>query len=302
MSPVDDYVIACRSYGRATSFPKKTYRMLEHTKLIDRLYVFVATAAEKKLYREQLPEFPAGRIVIGAPGLAPVTRCICKYFPEGQRIVFMDDDLEQFFVMPFMPSMPSSGKIQKDSTVLHKYLEDGFRTIDAHDLGSFTFSFLSNSFYLTGKPFKEFRPFLVGGNFFGCRNDRSLIPVHVGHADDVLRSSRFFERYGGTLVYWYAGFGTHYGKEAGGMQSSGDRGDAASRLQLTKEISQKLYDSEELLQAYATPPQCIENANLWSLKLKNVTQIRKAMKARGVELRWAAWDGLVVKPVSTEGI
>lgn len=292
---IDDYVIACRSYGRATSFPQKTYRMLEHNKLIDRLYVFVATAAEKKLYREQLPEFPAGRIVIGAPGLAPVTRCICKYFPEGQRIVFMDDDLEQFFVMPFMPS---GGKIQKDSTVLHKYLEDGFRTIDAHDLGSFTFSFLSNSFYLTGKPFKEFRPFLVGGSFFGCRNDRTLIPVNVGQSEDVLRSCRFFERYGGTLVYWYAGFGTHYGKEAGGMQSSGDRGDAATRLKLTKEISQKLYDSEELLQAYATPPQFVENANLWTLKLKNVTQIRKAMKARGLDSLKGRmeWTGMGLKP------
>ena len=294
MSGTDDYVIACRSYGRATVFPKKTYRMLKHNKLTDRLYVFVATAAEKKLYTEQLPDFPVERIVIGAPGLAPVTRCICKYFPVGQRIVFMDDDLDQFFVMPL------EGKIQKDSAVLHKYLEDGFRTIDAYDLGSFTFSFMSNRLYLTGKSFKEFRPFLVGGSFFGCRNDRKLIPVDVGQSEDVLRSCRFFERYGGTLVYWYAGFSTHYGKESGGMQSSGNRGDAATRLKITKDVSQKLYDSEELLQAYATPPQFVENANLWTLKLKNVTQIRKAMKARGLDFlkgsaRWT-WDGMGLKP------
>lgn len=272
--------------------------MLQHNKLTDRLYVFVATAAEKKLYRDNLPDFPVERIIIGAPGLAQVTRCICKYFPEGQRIVFMDDDLDQFFIMP------KKGRIQKDSTILHKYLEDGFRTIDEHDLGSFTFSFMSNNFYLTGKPFKEFRPFILGGSFFCVRNDPKMITVDVGQSEDVLRSCRYFDRYGGTLVYWYAGFGTHYGKESGGMQSSGDRGDEATRLKKTKEVSQKLYDSEEVLQAYATPPQFIENANLWSLKLKNVTQIRKAMKTRGAaSLKGrAAWDGLTVRPSEVEGI
>ena len=293
MGDLDEYVIACRSYGRATVFPKKTFRMLEHNKLTGRLYVFVASAAEKRAYRDNLPGFPADRIVIGAPGLAPVTRYICRYFPEGQRIVFVDDDLDQFFVMP----RQGQGRIQKDSAALHKYLEDGFRTIDAHDLGSFTFSFLSNAFYLTGKPFKEFRPFIVGGSFFCMRNERKLIPVDVGQSEDVLRSCRLFEKYGGTLVYWYAGFGTHYGKEAGGMQSSGDRGDAASRLKTTKEISQKLYDSEELLRAYATPPQFVEAANLYTLKIRTLPQIRKAMKERGVEARWAVWDGFTVKPV-----
>ena len=138
MSGLDEYVIACRSYGRATVFPKKTFRMLEHNKLTERLFVFVASAAEKRAYRDNLPGFPADRIIVGVPGGAAITRFICRYFPEGQRIVFMDDDLDQFFVMP------RQGRIQKDSAALHKYLEDGFRTIDAHDLGSFTFSFLGS--------------------------------------------------------------------------------------------------------------------------------------------------------------
>jgi hypothetical protein len=288
MSGKDDYVIACRSYGRAAVFPMKTFRMLEHNKMTGRLYVFVASATEKKAYREHLADFPAERIIVGVPGGAAITRFICKYFPEGQRILFVDDDLDSFFV--------TRGKLQKDSGSLHKYVEDGFRTIDAHDLGSFTFSFLSNRLYLTGKPFKEFRPFIVGGNFFGARNDRKMISVDVAHADDVLRSCRYFDRYGGTLVYWYAGFVTHYGKEEGGLQSSGDRGDAATRLKKTKDISQKLYDSEELLQAYATPPQFVENAGLYSLKLRTLPQIRKAMLARGVDTRWASWEGMTVNP------
>ena len=293
---LDDYVIACRSYNRATTFPKKTYRMLKHNNLLNKLYVFVANKHEKKLYESNLQDFPSDRIVVGKLGGAKIVEFICHYFPLGKRIVFMDDDLERFFVFT------KEGEHIKDSKALHKYLEDGFKTIDAYNLGSFTFSFLSNPFYLTGKPFKEFRPFIVGGNFFGVRNDRSMIPTKIAHADNVLRSRRYFDRYGGTLVYWHAGFATHYGKEEGGLQASGDRGDIQSRLHITKEVSQKLYESEKLLQAYANPPIYIENAGLFSLKLKTLPQIRKAMVERGVPEGHAMWDGFKLIPISSKGL
>ena len=45
---LDDYVIACRSYKRANVFPHKTYRMLAHNGLTDRLYIFVANQEEKE--------------------------------------------------------------------------------------------------------------------------------------------------------------------------------------------------------------------------------------------------------------
>lgn len=293
---LDDYVIACRSYNRSHIFPNKTYRMLQHNNLLEKLYVFVANKQEKKAYEANVPNFPADRIVVGKLGGAKIIEFICQYFPLGKRIVFMDDDLERFFLFT------KEGEYVKDSKALHKYLEDGFKTIDRYNLGSFTFSFLSNPFYLKGKPFKEFRPFIVGGNFFGVRNDRALIPTKVAHADNVLRSSRYFDRYGGTLVYWHAGFSTQYGKEEGGLQASGDRGDVQSRLQITKEVSQSLYNSEHLLQAYANPPIYIENAGLFSLKLKTLPQIRKAMMERGVPAGHAVWDGLKMIPTSANGL
>ena len=113
---LDDYVIACRSYKRANIFPYKTYRMLAHNGLTDRLYIFVANQEEKHLYEKALEGHPYKKIVIGEIGCAAVVRSICAYFPLGQRIVFMDDDLSRFYCFD------STGKYDKDSTKLHKYI------------------------------------------------------------------------------------------------------------------------------------------------------------------------------------
>jgi len=292
----DDYVIACRSYKRATLFPQKTYRMLHHNGLTDRLYIFVANAEEKADYAAALTGKPYKQIVIGQLGGANATRAICNFFPKGQRILFVDDDLARFF------TFSEEGVTTKDSKALHKYIEDGFDAIDRFDLGAFTFSFLSNKFYLKGKPFKEFRPFILAGNFFGARNDPAMITTkpYTSHADDSQRTCRYIDRYGGVLVYWWGGFDTQYGKEEGGLQASGDRGSAAERLKRTEEISWRMYEEDPLIQAYCQEPKLMGGGSLYSLKLKTSPQIRKAQAERGAPLRHAVWDWHHVKPVSGE--
>ena len=278
----EEYVIACRSYNRAASFPQKTYRMLAHNGLTDRLYIFVATAEEKALYEAALRGQPYRDIIIGELGGANATRAICSYFPAGQRILFVDDDLTRFFT--FSPE----GKITKDANDLHRYITDGFETIDRHGLGAFTFSFLSNAFYLKGKAYKEFRPFILAGNCFGARNDPAMITTTMSHGDDTQRSARYIDRYGGVLVYWWGGFVTRYGREEGGMQSSGDRGTAAERIRRTEELSWELY-ADPLVRAYCRPPTSMAGGALISLKLKTLPQIRKVQTERNVAHRPMSW-------------
>jgi hypothetical protein len=281
-----DYVIACRTFARSTVFPHKTYRMLEHNGLVDRLYIFVANAAEKRLYEAALAGKPYRAIVVGKLGGANAIRAICQYFPRGQRIVFMDDDLDRFF------DFARDGAFRADSTHLHKYIVDGFETIDAHRCGAFTFSFMSNKFWLRDKPFKEIRPFTLAGNFFGTRNDPDMITTEYSHGDDLVRSVRFLEKYGGVLVYWGAGFVTRYGKEEGGLQASGNRG--SDTLRKTAEVSWAEYNSDPLLQAYANPPKQESGNPFVSMKMKALPSLRKAMESRGIpikEVKWPGWFG-----------
>lgn len=279
----DEYVIACRSYNRASSFPEKTYRMLAHNGLTDRLYIFVANAKEKALYETALQGLTYQEIIVGKLGGANATRAICSYFPVGQRILFLDDDLSRFF------TFSEDGALTKDARNLHRYITDGFDTIDRYDLGAFTFSFLSNAFYLKGKAFKEFRPFILAGNCFGARNDPAMITTKMSHGDDTQRTTRYIERYGGVLVYWWGGFVTQYGKEDGGMQASGDRGSAAERLRRTEELSWEMYRSDPLVRAYCQEPTPMAGGVLVSLKLKTLPQIRKAQTERGAPVRHATW-------------
>lgn len=284
----EEYVIAVRSYARASVFPLKTYAMLNHNGLTERLYIFVANATEKRLYEAALAGQPYKAIVIGKLGGANAIRAICEYFPVGQRIVFMDDDLDRFF------DFDKSGKFRANSDQLGLYLEDGFETIDRYQCGGFTFSFMSNKMWLNGKPFKEFRPFTLAGNFFGTRNDPALITTEYSHGDDLVRSVRFLEKYGGVLVYWPAGFVTHYGKEAGGLQASGNRGSAAETLKKTAEVSWAEYSGDPLLQAYAMPPKQEKGNPFVSMKMKSLPGVRKAMKERGTYrggLVWRSWFG-----------
>jgi hypothetical protein len=261
--------------------------MLAHNGLTDRLYIFVANAAEKRLYEEALRDLPYRAIVVGELGGSNAIRAICRYFPKKQRIVFMDDDLDRFF------DFSRTGKFRSDSDELARYLEDGFETIDRHNCGAFTFSFMSNKMWLASKPFKEFRPFTLAGNFFCTRNDPAMITTEYSHGDDLVRSVRFLEKYGGMLVYWWAGFVTRYGKEEGGLQASGNRGSAGAEetLRKTGEISWAEYRGDPLMQAYAMPPAQELYNPFVSMKMKTLPAVRKAMRERGTLRDGIAWEG-----------
>jgi hypothetical protein len=290
ITDTENYVIAVRSYARAHIFPHKTYRMLAHNGLTDRLYVFVANEAERALYETALRGLPYRAIVVGELGGANAIRAICRYFPRGQRIVFMDDDLDRFF------DFSRTGKFRADSTELARYLEDGFETIDRHECGAFTFSFMSNKMWLAEKPFKEFRPFTLAGNFFGTRNDPAMITTEYSHGDDLVRSVRYLERYGGVLVYWWAGFVTRYGKEEGGLQASGNRAESnANTLRRTGEVSWIEYRGDPLLQAYAMPPAQERDNPFVSMRMKALPAVRKAMRERGTLRDGIKWEGYFSK-------
>jgi hypothetical protein len=290
----DDYVIAVRTYARSHMFPNMTYKTLERSGLTDRLYIFVANADEKRLYESALAGKPYKAIVIGALGGANATRAITEYFPQGKRIVFMDDDLEQFF--EFQGDKREPAPFVKDSDRLGRYLIDGFETIDKFGLGSFTFSFYQNRFWLQDKPFKQFRPFTLADNFFGVRNDRKMIPTKHSHSDDLVRSCRYLDRYGGVLVYWWAGFKTHYAENEGGLAKN--RGvNVSESLERTAKACWWEYNNSPLVRLYSNPPKQEKHNPFWSLNMKSLVQIRKILDERGIrhpEMNWNKWFSLAV--------
>lgn len=91
------YVIAIPSYKRAKTLKEKTLATLEKYKIDPEIItVFVADQEELDVYKKEFAGTPyESRIVISAPTLHGSRNAISRYYPEGEYIVNLDDDLQE---------------------------------------------------------------------------------------------------------------------------------------------------------------------------------------------------------------
>ena len=90
------YIIAIPTYNRYKELNNKTLNLL-HNYEIDKnqIYIFGANEEEEVIYKNNInPEY-YHKIIVGELGIRNQRKFISKYFPEGQRIVSMDDDIEK---------------------------------------------------------------------------------------------------------------------------------------------------------------------------------------------------------------
>lgn len=264
-----DFVVAVRTYKRYTGFISKTYQMLKENNLLDRLYIFVANEEEKQLYLEALADKEYKELIVGVPGCAEVANFIVNYFPVGKPIVFLDDDLIRFF------DFDSKGVANRKSTNLKDYLLDGFKTLEETGTNGFSFSYISNKLWLKGKPFKEFRPWQMSGSCFCCFNDPEMLTVanKSSHCEDSVRTVQVLEKYGGVLLYWWAGFETYYCRDPGGIQATGDRDD-------TKATTEHFFQNTANAKLWLKPPQLVKQG-VWQLKIQPLRSIKKNLASVG---------------------
>lgn len=82
--------VAIPSYKRPELFRTKTYELLVSSDLLEKTTVFVV-AEEEAAYRAAFPNL---KIVVGKLGLISQLRFIYSYYPEGTRVLRLDDDVE----------------------------------------------------------------------------------------------------------------------------------------------------------------------------------------------------------------
>jgi hypothetical protein len=85
------------------------------------IVVFVADDAEAAIYRKVLPSHI--KIVVGARGYPNQRNFIQRYFPVGEKLVFIDDDIRQII------GLNADGKRVK-ATKLHEFFNTAFETVD----------------------------------------------------------------------------------------------------------------------------------------------------------------------------
>lgn len=89
--------VAIPTYRRAETLCKKTLKMLAESSVpADRIDIFVANTAERAVYERVLPRERYSRLIVALPGLRHARNFISRFYPQGQRVVSLDDDLTRF--------------------------------------------------------------------------------------------------------------------------------------------------------------------------------------------------------------
>ena len=111
-----DYVVAIPSYKRHETLKKKTLKVLKEYKIPNNIiYVFVADEPEHELYNKTLDKDSYNKLIIGKPGIKEIRNFMANYFDEGQKIVYMDDDIGKIWkcVNDIQPYDKTNNKVFK---------------------------------------------------------------------------------------------------------------------------------------------------------------------------------------------
>jgi len=94
------YIIAIPSYQRAHALVKKTLTFLFESQIdMQRVFIFVASQEEYDTYYEVVPHNLFNSLVIGKLGITAQRNFISNFFPEGQYIVSIDDDITRLRIL-----------------------------------------------------------------------------------------------------------------------------------------------------------------------------------------------------------
>lgn len=220
------YVIAIPSYGRASQCNHKTLTMLSKNNIPKEIIHVYVIEEEFELYQATLESHLYDKLVVGKKGLVPQRQFIQTQYPEGQCIVFLDDDVESVDL-----SLSTY-----DS--LSAFFTDAFhvtKTNNAYLWG--VYPVFNPYFRIPRKPIDTCLNYIVGA-FYGIINrtlpSLCLTSALSGQKEDVERSIRYFKEDGIVIRFNKIGFITKYYGNEGGL------GTFKERLTLMKEESHKL--------------------------------------------------------------
>jgi hypothetical protein len=192
---------------------------LAKTDVQSEIIVFTADEEETARYRKALPAHIS--VVTGARGYPNQRNFISKYFPEGKRLVIIDDDIQHII------GLDSAGKRVK-ATKLHDFFTQAFQEIEASGLRMWGIN-STNSNLEMKNTVSVGRIYLVG-NFSGVINTHEItldtgenIPLRkeykTGKASHEI-SLLMAEKYGGVMKFRAFGVVSKYWGVPGGHQVS----------------------------------------------------------------------------------
>ena len=256
-----NYIICIPSYKRAKMCNEKTLDLLYKNKINKQLiYIYVANQEEYDEYNKILNKNFYNKLIIGVKGIALQREFIYNYWPIGQHLMFLDDDINK---LDF-----SLSNLFKNKTLnyLIKYGFNECKKTNAYIWGIYP---VYNPFFRKNKQEISTSLKFIIGAFYGVinrphiKNIKNILAIkHNGQKEDVESSIRYFIEDGIILRFNRIGFLTKYYNPQGGI------GSFQQRLKPMKEAAKRL---NEFFPMYGNIS--IRKNNMHEFKLKNIPSI-----------------------------
>jgi hypothetical protein len=240
---MSDFVICVPTYNRAELFKTHAYKSIAANGLTDRLYIFVADEKQKAIYEEALQGLPYKEIRVrcnGEPELWKSYQAISESFPEGQKIIWIEDKVQLYCF-----SNGTEGAVVKDDINLKEHVENAFNICDKEGVGSFTFNgqsnYRPNTLFLKGKPWCQIGFHQTYGSISGFINHHALFVMKEEYSiiNDAVLSYRYLQKYKGSLKYFYLFYTAKWTKTPGGISSTVNNED---RIRMSFTQHEKFFD------------------------------------------------------------
>ena len=205
------YVIAIPTYNRQDVVFKKTISTLLNGGVSkSKIYIFVANKEQEALYRE-VPKSAYHKIVVGEKGIANQRKFIANYFPKGQYVISLDDDVEEFQILKSTKNRTTqknhtrrnktNDKLVKMTNV-HQFFMDAYKTMKREGLYIWGVYPVRNAFFMYPKYTTDLR-FIIGVTFgFISRHDSTLEPsIKSETKEDYEQTILYYKKDGGVIRF-----------------------------------------------------------------------------------------------------
>jgi hypothetical protein len=213
--------IVIPTYKRYELLQEKTLKTLKDAKVPAKIiHIFVADEDEAVKYRASLDKSLYGKIVVGVKGITAQRKFIVSYYPIGEKIVSIDDDVCSIM------ELDKNKKLQNIKD-LYAFFNKAFVDLKKHKLYLFGLYATPNPFYMLGQPAVTTNLKFIIATVYGFinRHDKDLVP-HVPEKEDVELTLACFVKDGGVLRYNYVSFKTKFKNALGGLGGIEKRFDA----------------------------------------------------------------------------
>jgi len=212
--------ICIPSYDRYNSINDKSLGLLLNYGFFpDEIDLFVADEEQYNKYKAVVPE--GINIIIAVKGLKQVRDFIFNYYEQGEKLLCLDDDIEEIRELYY----DSSNNPQlKSVDNLKEIIDKGFDECIKGSLKLWgLYPVKGNPFWMSNSNAISYDYKFIIGNFFGCINCSDMNKINVSNIDDYERSIRSYKIYGGSVRLNHYAALTNFKKNKGGAQYDPDR-------------------------------------------------------------------------------